>query len=108
MVDNAIEIKSKAVFKSPTSSQEMDTYFWKSRRPNKKKEISKPHKEKKAKSANSQLTTSAESNTQLSGLKPWKTRGNHWDQQCDQVAAGIPAIRVNLIDITGNNNFGGN
>lgn len=63
MFNTAIKVKCKMALQSPSSSQEIDIYGWKGRKPNKKEEISKLYKEKKAKSADSQPTTLLGTNT---------------------------------------------
>lgn len=65
------------------------------------------HIKKKAKPANSQPTTLAETNTQTSNWNLWKTRSNCCDQRPGQAAIGIPAINVNLVDLNPNKNLDG-
>ena len=63
MPDKIIKAKSKAAFQSFTNIWEMNARCWKSQRPNKKETTFKPHKEKKAKLADSQPTTLIGTNT---------------------------------------------
>lgn len=67
VLDKTIKAKSKAALQSPTSIWDIDACCWKGRRPDKKKESFKPYIEKKAKPADSQLTTLAETNIQAFG-----------------------------------------
>ena len=53
MLNKTIETKFKAAFQSSTSIWEKNAHCWKSRKPNKKEETFKFHKEKKTKSADS-------------------------------------------------------
>lgn len=51
--NKTIKTKSKAAFQSFTNILKMDAHCWKGRRPDKKKENSKSHREKKSKLADS-------------------------------------------------------
>lgn len=107
MLNKTIKAKFKSMLQFFTNICKIDACCWKGRKPNKKEETSKPYKEKNIKLANSQSITLAGTSTLPSGRNPQKTRRKYCEQQLGYPTLGTPAMSVNVVDTTFNNNNSG-
>lgn len=103
MLNKIIKAKSKAAFQSSTSIQKMNACYWKGWRPDKTEENLKFYKKEKAKPADNQPTILAGITTQPSSKNLQRIKENYCNQYLDQIAGGILATGVNLVNIVSNN-----